>query len=33
MTFHVPASDSGFAHRAPTTLMPAAIHFAAISDY
>jgi glycosyltransferase involved in cell wall biosynthesis len=33
MTLHVPASDSGFARRAPMTLMPAAIHFAAISDY
>jgi glycosyltransferase involved in cell wall biosynthesis len=33
MTLHVPASDSGLARRAPTTLMPAAIHFAAISDY
>ena len=33
MTLHVPASDSGFERRAPTTLMPPAIHFAAISDY
>ena len=33
MTLHVPASDSGLARRAPTTLMPAAVHFAAISDY
>jgi glycosyltransferase involved in cell wall biosynthesis len=33
MTLHVPASDSGFAGRAPTTLMPPAIHFTAISDY
>jgi glycosyltransferase involved in cell wall biosynthesis len=33
MTLHVPASDSGFARRALPTLTPAAIHFAAISDY
>jgi glycosyltransferase involved in cell wall biosynthesis len=33
MTLHVPASDSGFARRVPTTLIQPAIHFAAISDY